>query len=1008
MPEPTRSANRAREGTCHAIRHVAAAALILISAAAGTAAAQYKIDSWTTEHGLPQGTVSSVTQTPDGFLWLSTFGGLVRFDGVAFRVFNTVTNPELPNSRLTGAVVDRDGQLWIMTEDLVLMQFRDGRFSKVEIPMQNLRGIQMHDGRMGVASYTEDELIWQDGAFVPYTRRVPPGAAGMTRISATPAYGDEQITWYRDDRGMAHRFVGDRLTRSVALPPGNVAEDRTGRLWMKDPQRGGDLLCFDGATVTSYGRKDGLIGVEILHTMEDRDGTMWFVQPQGLARFRDGRFSSFTKADGLPDTHIRSVIRDREGTLWVSTQGGLARFTEQPVVTYTTRDGLAADNTYPILEDRRGDIWIGGWPGLTRYRAGAFEDVTAALGLAPQLRPSITALMEDRDGALWVATLGRGIQRLKDGRVTTIIDETVDWNYYAMFQSRSGDIWIAGDRGAHRYHDGVLDPALHLGAAASVFHEDARGVLWIGGVPGLFRYEGGVVTQIGEPEGFSGKRVRAIRSDPDGTMWIGTYDTGLFRYREGRFTRYTTAEGLPANGAFEILEDAEQRFWICSNSGIYRVARAELDDVAAGGRRSVTAVRYGRNDGMANQECNGLGRPAGIRASDGRFWFPTQGGVAVVNPTALARTSPPPVALLDVKVAGVSASSLDRIEIRSGSTSIEAKYAALTFVRPELAQFKFMMEGLETDWNDGGTDRTARYPRLPYGNFRFRVIAANREGVWNEEGAGIDIIVVPPFWRTTWFMALMMALAASAAYGGHRWRLASIQQKQAVQQAFARQLIDSQELDRKRIASDLHDGVSQTLVVIRNWARIGVPTHLGDIAEAASQALGEVRSVVHDLLPLHLERMGLVEAMRDAATRVGDASGIAITTRLDAVDSELSTETALRLFRVAQEGLNNVVKHSGATTASLDLTLVPGHVRLTIEDNGKGFQPGDISPTSAGDGFGLVGMAERARMMGGGLTITSAPGRGTTIIIIVPQTAGSTGQQGGGHAGDGTDSNSDR
>lgn len=1002
----------------HLLRHLAAGALILISVAAGTAAAQYRIDTWTTENGLPQGTVTSVAQTPDGFLWLSTFGGLVRFDGVEFRVFNTVTNPELLNSRLRGAVVDRDGLLWIMTEDLVVMQFREGRFWKVEIPLKTVRGIYMPDGRMGVASYTDEIVAWQNGALVPYTRPVPPGADGMTRIGQAPPSGDGPITWFRDSRGIAHRFVGDRLTRSVALPPGNVTEDRAGRLWMKDPQRGGDLLCFDGATVTSYGRKDGLIGVEMLNIVEDRDGTLWLPQAQGLARFRDGRFTSFTKANGLPHTNIRSLIRDREGTLWVGTEGGLARFTEQPIVTYTTRDGLAADNTYPILEDRRGDIWIGGWPGLTRYRHGAFENVTAALGLAPPFRPSITALMEHRDGAVWVATLGQGIKRLKDGRVTTVVDATVDWNYYAMFQSGTGDVWIAGDRGAHRFHEGVVDPALALGgAAASVFHEDARGVLWIGGVQGLFRYEQGAVTQVDEHEGFNGKRVRVIRSDPDGTMWIGTYDTGLYRYRDGRFTRYTTTEGLPANGAFQILEDAQQRFWICSNSGIYRVARAELDAVASGARRTVTSIRYGRDDGMANQECNGLGRPAGIRAADGRFWFPTQGGVAVVNPAALAKTLPPPVALLDVKVGGVSTPSLDRIEIRSGSTSIEVQYTALTFVRPELAQFKYMMEGLETEWNDAGTDRTARYARLPYGDFRFRVIAANREGVWNEEGAGIDIIVVPPFWRTTWFMALMMSLVATAAYAGHLWRLAVVERKQAVQQAFARQLIDSQEADRKRIASDLHDGVSQTLVVIRNWARVAAPAafpdsaagrRLGEIAEAASQALGEVRSVVHDLLPLHLERMGLVEAMRDAATRVAGASGIAITCTLADVDNHVPPEIALKLFRVAQEGLNNVVKHSRATEASIEVTLEPARIRMTIQDNGRGFDPDEISPTSAGDGFGLVGMAERTRMMGGDLTIESAPGRGTTITISVPRAPGRAVQEGGPHAGTRTDSDPDR
>ena len=240
---------------------------------------------------------------------------------------------------------------------------------------------------------------------------------------------------------------------------------------------------------------------------------------------------------------------------------------------------------------------------------------------------------------------------------------------------------------------------------------------------------------------------------------------------------------------------------------------------------------------------------------------------------------------------------------------------------------------------------------------------------------------------------LMGGLAAAAAFGGHRWRLGALERKQAVQQAFARQLIDSQEADRKRIAADLHDGVSQTLVVIRNWARMGAPLatqdepaakRMGDIAEAASQALGEVRGVVQDLLPYQLERVGLVESMRETAARVADASGIAITCDLAAVDGRLSPGTQLRLFRVAQEGLNNVVKHSGARAASLEMIGRPAHVQLIIRDNGKGFVPGAVTPTAAGDGFGLVGMAERCRMMGGDLRVDSAPGKGTVITIAVP------------------------
>jgi signal transduction histidine kinase len=304
------------------------------------------------------------------------------------------------------------------------------------------------------------------------------------------------------------------------------------------------------------------------------------------------------------------------------------------------------------------------------------------------------------------------------------------------------------------------------------------------------------------------------------------------------------------------------------------------------------------------------------------------------------------------------------------------------------------MENLETEWHDDtGADRIARYAQLPYGNFVFRVIAANRDGVWNEEGARIAVSVVPPFWRTRWFMALMLSGVLTAGFGVHRLRLANLERKRALQQAFARQLIDSQETDRRRIAAELHDGVSQTLVVIKNWARTveqALPEDhlsrrkLGEIGGAATHALGEVREVVQDLVPYHLERMGLSEAIRDAAARVADASGIQITCDLADVRGELNSDIALKIFRVVQEGLNNIVKHSGARAASIVLAVDGGQARLTMRDDGRGFDPKAVAPTTAGDGFGLVGMQERARMMGGDMTIVSAPGHGTTINIVVP------------------------
>jgi len=963
--------------------------------------------TWTTADGLPQSSVVAVTQTPDGFIWATTLGGLARFDGRTFRTFDTTTNPELPHSRFGGMVVDADGQLWLTLQTSELVRYVGGKFDIMDdadgLPARQVLRIYQWQRRL-VVETANGTVVWQDGRFVADPAvQVPAEAATLTFAGISAGLA---ARWYRDGEGRAYRFEATGLTRTVHLPGRGVYEDRSGRVWTLQLGVGGELTSLDlDGTRRTYGLDAGQVGLPMLSQVEDPDGTLWFLSSNGLARFRAGRFRSFTTADGLPDNYVRFIFRDREGTHWVGSNTGLTRLVEQPIVSFTAADGLAADNTYPLLQDRQGAIWIGAWPGLTRYHNGVFEHVSEKYNLRnPFRRPAnVMSLMEARDGAIWVGTLGAGLHRIRGNRV-----ERIDgpWNLTAhvLYEGAGADLWVGTDNGLFRYRDGVFTRIPRAdgtsGGETSAMFLDRSGVHWVGNIDGLARVVDGVLHQV-EGAGFTGRRVRAIHQDAAGTLWFGTYDTGLFMYRDGRFTRFTVREGLPTNGAFRIIEDEQARFWISSNVGIYRVDRASLEAVAAGRQRTVMSVLYGREDGMASAEANGLGQPSGIRAQDGRFWFPTQRGVAVIDPASIAlNTAPPPVTFLDVNVGGFPTDPRERIEIRSGSREFQVRYAALTFVRPEQARFKYRMEGLDADWVEAGTDRTARYADLPFGTFTFRVIAANRDGVWNEDGASIEIAVIPPFYRTPWFMTLMVVVAATATYGGHRRRLAGIQRKQEVQQAFARQLIDSQELDRKRIASELHDGVSQTLVVIRNWARIGAPSapddsaagkRLGDIAEAASQALGEVRHVVHDLLPLHLERMGFVEAVRDAAARVSDASGIAITCRFDAVDRELSTETALRLFRVAQEGLNNVVKHSGATTASIDVTLEPAHVRLTIEDNGKGFDPGDVSPTSAGDGFGLVGMAERARMMGGDLTITSAPGRGTTIMISVPRIAAPAG-----------------
>jgi signal transduction histidine kinase len=506
--------------------------------------------------------------------------------------------------------------------------------------------------------------------------------------------------------------------------------------------------------------------------------------------------------------------------------------------------------------------------------------------------------------------------------------------------------------------------------------------------------------------------VRALKQDNDGTLWIGTYDSGLGRFKDGRFTSYTTRDGLFDNGVFQILEDASGWFWMSSNRGIFRVPKQELIDFAEGRIKKLNCLAYNKEDGMPSTECNGGRWPAGVKTHDGKLWFPTMGGLAMIDPGSLTyNTQPPPVVIEEMRINNNPAPIAEwdtalrdpqaAIRILPGQDNFEIKYAALSFINSENLRFKYKLEGVDDDWVEAGVRRTAYYSHVAPGSHIFRVLAANADGTWNLTGASVRVTVVPPFWRTWWFTALVTLVILGAVAAVWKFRIAQLRRVQVAQEAFARQLIASQEAERKRIAAELHDSLGQSLVVIRNWAMLGASQiennaparqELDEINTIASRTINEVREIAYNLGPYHLERLGFEKSIRDMATRLAKSSGVNITTKLDAVDGALSSETQMSLYRVAQEALNNMAKHSRATETRIELKRESLGVRLTVTDNGCGFDPQTAKASEVPDvsraGFGLNGMAERVRLLGGAFTIRSAPEQGTTVEAFLPDPDG--------------------
>jgi ligand-binding sensor domain-containing protein/signal transduction histidine kinase len=966
-------------------------------------AAGFKFESWSSDQGLPQNSVYSILQTRDGYVWFTTLGGLVRYDGVRFTVFDKSNSPGLVSNRFTTLHEDAKGNLWIGTESGQLTRYASGSFTTYTkadgLPDAALVAVQDDDeGRLWVFS-TGGIVEWQDNRFV----RPLPDELTARQLYAILSTRRQTGFSFFDPDGL-HVFIhGRRKTYTMrdglsSLNINAVFEDQHGTFWIETRDAGLNRLKDGKFTVFPIQAVAPNDETRITAAYEDSRGNLWVARRgQGLSLWKDGALTTYTTADGLSSNDIETIYEDREGNIWLGTfNNGLNRITTQVFTVYSERNGLGFKNVYPVYEDRAGSVWIGTWGGdLYRFKGGVFTHYGKERGLTYQ---AVSALYEDAAGSLWVGTFGGGVNRLigEKFQALTTKDGLPDDNVRAITQDRAGNLWFGTTNGLARYKDGkftVYRTAEGLpNKEVQAITEDRQGNLWVGTLGGVAKLADGRFTNYTEREGLSSNHVRVIHEDGDGRIWIGTYDGGLTRLQDGYLTAITARDGLFDNGAFQILEDDSGNFWVSCNRGVYQVSQRELNDFADGKRAFVTSVRYGQADGFINTECNGGTQPAGFKARDGRLWFPTQDGVAVADPRGIVKSHlPPPVAIEEFLLGNRPVVFRDAARIPTGTESFEIHYTGLSFIRPEQVRFRYKLEGLDQDWVEAGTRRTAYYSHVPPGTYTFRIMAANSDGVWNSEGASIKINVIPPFWRTNWFLMLAVGGGVALAAFVYRWRISQLESKRRAQEAFSRQLLESQEGERKRIAGELHDSIGQNLLVIKNRVLMALNVaedaersrkQLAEISVAATQSIEEVREIAYNLHPYQLDRLGLTKAIETMLKKVSESAGLDISIALDPIDGIFFKASEINLFRVVQESVNNIVKHSGATEAAVTIRNRLPFVHIEIADNGKGFAS-DSANGSTSPGLGLKGIRERVRILNGKVTIKSAPGEGTTIVVAL-------------------------
>lgn len=699
---------------------------------------QYGHDVWWTKDGLPQNSVRAVLQTRDGYLWLGTLGGLVRFDGVRFTVFDRSNTPALRDNRISALWEAPDGALWIGTAAGGLTRLAGGAFESDVSPADTVLEARARRYVRSLAEAGGDGL-WigtngsglhrlREGVFQPPRLPGTVVTAVLEDAAGTVWVGTSEGALRLRPRGAAGWAV-DR----AGLPRAFVnalARDRRGAVWIA--ARGG-LTRIEGERATTYARRDGFPAEVASALCEDRHGNLWIgTLGGGVVRMAGGRFTAFTAAQGLSNNDVLSIHEDREGSLWVGSRDGLNRLRDGHFTALTTREGLANDNVNSVRAGRDGSVWIGtDGGGLARVKDHEVTSYTARGGLPSDF---VGPIYEASDGSLWVGADGR-VGRLAAGRfvVFTTRDGVPSGFVSTIGEDGEGRLLIGvGEHALRQFRGGRFVPYLPEPDAIEYrysMQRGRRGGIWFGTTGGLVHLEGGRYRIYTTADGLPDDGVHSVYEDAEGTLWLATLG-GLARLRDGVFQSFAR-ERLLGEVVFQVLEDDSGHLWMNGRRGILRVGKADLEELARGTRAGVDVRVYDTADGLKSAEHElAYIQPAACRTRDGRLWFATTKGVVSLDPARhAANPLPPPLHIESFVVDGDALPVSDGRELPPGRSRFEFQFTGLSLLAPAKVRFRYLLEGFDRDWVEAGSRRAAYYTNLPPGSYRFRVVACNNDGV---------------------------------------------------------------------------------------------------------------------------------------------------------------------------------------------------------------------------------------------------------------------------------------
>ncbi len=934
---------------------------ILFAAArifAATPDSPFIIDSWNAEKGLPDNVAISIVQSADGYLWIGTLHGLVRFDGNQFTLFDEMNTPGLKTDQIVFLFEDRQTNLWIGTQSSGLAVIQNGKIRDFE---SDTAGI----GPVMAASEGGGDIYF---------------------------YSDDGLAQYH--AGQMTYSPGVHLLQLEILAHHWIVPSRDGGVW---ELAGGSVKKADrNGSERNFGAWPWGQAIQIKAACEDENGDLIVgTRGQGLFWFdSNGHYRRISKADGLSSDNVLSLCLDREGDLWVGTDnGGINRLKRK---IFNAVPGLHPWDVRSVAEDAKGGIWAAfNASGLSYCNSSGVHDFRLGLASNP------STVLVDSQQTVWAGSTTEGLFRFQSNEfVPAPGADILGPEILALFEARDGTLWVGSQNGLGR-RDGqgwkLITSANGLsGNDISAIAEDSSGHLWIGTEHhGLDYFDGHKFISYGSTNGLPGDDISCLYIDRDGTLWVGTSAHGLARLDNGSgagvaqtngWKCFSTRDGLASNSLGYIFGDNDGNLWIGSNRGLMRIAKTSF-----GQTNSFFCRVYGWDDGLPTRECSSGSQPSAIRSADGKLWFPTVEGLVWIDPSKLNPNHRPPEVLIEsARVnAEQNTNSLNSawnssITIPPGNNQLDINYTALNFSSPQAVRFRYRLEG--HDWTEAGDSRVAHYTDLQPDHYKFQVVACNEDGIWNTNGAVLDIVALPQFWQTDRFRITVILLVLGAIVGIVRY-VSTQKLHRQVQLLKQREALEQ---ERARIARDLHDQLGANLTQVALLGEMAeadkdlpqeVEEHSRQISQTARETTRSLDEIVWAVNPSNDTLEGLANYVCKYAQEYLALANLPCRVDVPAQlpAAAIPPEVRHNVFLAFKEAVHNVVKHAQAREVWLRLTLRPNQLVLQVEDNGRGLDRQVVSNRN-----GLRNMKKRMEDIGGDFSIFPGANGGTLVQLSVP------------------------